>query len=132
MSMTDPIADLCTRIRNAMMRHYPTITIPYSKIKQQILKVLEEEGFIEKWERQDNEQFPSLVATLKYTPNGDSMIRKIKRISKPGLRVYSGNKDLRPILYGQGIAVITTSQGVLSDKQCRLQKIGGEVLCYVW
>ena len=132
MFIPDPIADLCTRIRNAKMRRYPKVKIPHSKIKERILDVLHKEGFIEKWERKEEKPQPWLVVSLKYDASGESAIRAIQRVSKPGKRVHSKVSEIKPILRGQGIAVVTTSKGVLSDKECRAQNTGGEILCQVW
>ncbi|MGK5090726.1 30S ribosomal protein S8 [Deltaproteobacteria bacterium TL4] len=132
MSMSDPIADLCTRIRNAYMRQGSTVIIPHSKLKEGIVEVLQNEGFIEGWELIQDGNFPSLTVRLKYDHTGDSVIRSIKRVSRPGLRVYKSSRDIKPVLNGQGIGIVTTSSGVLSDKQCRRQKVGGELLCQVW
>ncbi|MBF0287199.1 MAG: 30S ribosomal protein S8 [SAR324 cluster bacterium] len=132
MSMSDPISDLCTRIRNAKMRNYPTVIIPHSKIKEHILEVLQAEGFIVKWEFKEMTPQSQLIVSLKYDQWGESVIRTIKRISKPGCRVHKKVSDIKPILGGQGIAVVTTSAGVMSDRQCREKNTGGEVLCHVW
>ncbi|MBF0279602.1 MAG: 30S ribosomal protein S8 [SAR324 cluster bacterium] len=132
MFIPDPIADLCTRIRNAKMRNYPQVSIPHSKIKERIVEVLEKEGFIESWKIEKIEPQDKIVVSLKYSEAGTSVIRMIKRISKPGCRVHVGISDIKPVLGGQGIAVVTTSKGVLSDRECREQNTGGEVLCHVW
>lgn len=132
MFIPDPIADLCTRIRNAKMRSYPTVKIPHSKIKARILDVLRKEGFIEKWEHQEEKPQSWLMVSLKYDDQGESAIRTIERVSKPGKRVHSKVSEIKPVLRGQGIAVVTTSKGVLSDRECREQNMGGEILCQVW
>ncbi len=132
MFISDPIADLCTRIRNAKMRQYPSVRIPHSKIKRQIVEVLKKEGFIEKWEIKEDQAQSQIVVHLKYTERGESTIRTIQRISKPGCRVHLKVADIKPVLGGQGIAIITTSKGVLSDKECREKNTGGEILCHVW
>ena len=132
MFIPDPIADLCTRIRNAKMRQYPSVHIPHSKIKQQIVEVLEKEGFIVKWEIKEERTQAQIVVYLKYTEMGESIIRTIQRISKPGRRVHLKVPDFKPVLGGQGIAIVTTSRGVLSDRECREQNTGGEILCHVW
>ena len=134
MSMSDPVADLLTRIRNANMRKHRELELPSSKMKQNIVQVLQEEGFIEEWKlisNPSNNNFKNIRITLKYDHN-EPVIRNIKRISKPGLRVYVKSSDLKPILNGQGISVITTSQGILTDRICRKKKIGGELICQVW
>lgn len=133
MSMTDPIADFLTHIRNALMRKHASVESPASKIKVEIARVLKDEGFILDWSIFDNEQGLSRIAIdLKYDQDGDSVIRGIQRVSRPGLRRHTGYRALTPVLNGQGIAVVTTSKGVLTDLSCREQKVGGEVLCHVW
>tara|TARA_B100000700_G_C15046024_1_gene857959 strand:+ start:2489 stop:2884 length:396 start_codon:yes stop_codon:yes gene_type:complete len=130
MSINDPIADLLTRIRNANMRKKDSLEILSSKIKISILEVLKEEGFIKNWQMNKNSKFPMLKIWLKYVDD-IPVIRQIKRVSKPGLRLYSKGKDCRPILNGQGISIISTSSGIKSDRQCRDENIGGEILCMV-
>ncbi len=132
MFIPDPIADLCTRIRNAKMRQYSSVRIPHSKIKEHIVEVLQKEGFIKKWEIKEEQTQLQIVIYLKYTDMGESIIRTIQRISKPGCRVHLKVSDIKPVLGGQGIAIITTSRGVLSDRECREQNTGGEILCHVW
>ena len=130
MAIQDPIADLLTRIRNANMRKKDSLEILSSKIKISILEVLKEEGFIKNWQMNKNSKFPMLKIWLKYVDD-IPVIRQIKRVSKPGLRLYSKGKDCRPILNGQGISIISTSSGIKSDRQCRDENIGGEILCMV-
>ena len=130
MSMNDPIADLLTRIRNANMRKKESLEILSSKIKISILEVLKEEGFIKNWQIEEERIFPRIKIWLKYVDDLP-VIRKIKRVSKPGLRLYSKGKDCKPILNGQGISILSTSKGIKSDRQCRDENIGGEVLCTV-
>lgn len=132
MFISDPIADLCTRIRNAKMRNHTTVMVPHSKIKQHIVEVLHEEGFIEGWELKEQSPQSQMLISLRYSESGESVIRTIKRISKPGRRVHAKANDIKPVLGGQGIAIVTTSKGVLSDRECRKQNTGGEVLCHVW
>ena len=133
MSMTDPIADMLTRIRNANMRGSSEVAIPSSKIKKSIAEILKDEGFIEDWEvSSDEESFPEIKLQLKYLNDGQPVIRKIKRESKPGLRVYLKSNDAKPVLSGQGISIITTSKGVMSDSDARNHKVGGEVLISVF
>jgi len=133
MSMTDPIADFLTHIRNALMRKHVTVDSPSSKIKVEIARVLKEEGFIEDFlAYADERSLPRIEVTLKYDKRGESVIRGLERISKPGLRRHKGYGSLHPVWSGQGIAIITTSRGVLTDVACREQKVGGEVLCQVW
>ena len=130
MSMSDPIADLLTRIRNANMRKILSLEMPSSKIRLNIVEVLKDEGFIVNWELDEKGKFPELRIWLKYVDDLP-VIRKITRISKPGLRLYSKGKDCKPILNGQGISILSTSKGIMSDRQCRSENIGGEVLCTV-
>ncbi|MFA5719863.1 MAG: 30S ribosomal protein S8 [Acholeplasmataceae bacterium] len=132
MVMTDPIADMLTRIRNANQMHHETVEIPASKLKQDVLRVLKEEGFIVDYlfEEGANPQ-GVLKVTLKYN-NNERVIKGLKRISKPGLRVYAKVEELPRVLNGLGIAVISTSKGIMTDREARLQQIGGEVLAYVW
>jgi small subunit ribosomal protein S8 len=132
--MTDPIADMLTRIRNAVRIERPQVAMPSSKVKRGLAEVLKREGYIWGWEEQQDESHPSsqLLIELKYGPNGERLIQHIKRVSKPGRRVYSGATDLRPVLNGLGISIISTSRGVISDREARQRKLGGEVLCEVW
>jgi len=130
MSMSDPVADLLTRIRNANMRKKESLVLLSSKIKLNIVKVLKEEGFISNWELDEKEKFPQLTIWLKYVDNFP-VIREITRASKPGLRLYKKGKDCKPILNGQGISILSTSKGIMSDRKCREENIGGEVLCTV-
>ena len=128
--MSDPVADLLTRIRNANMRNKDSLDLLSSIMKLNIVKVLKDEGFITKWELDEKSKFPQLRIWLKYVDH-IPVIREIKRISKPGLRLYTKGKDCKPILNGQGISVVSTSKGIMSDRQCRNDNIGGEVLCTV-
>jgi small subunit ribosomal protein S8 len=130
--MTDPIADMLTRIRNAVRVERPTVEMPLSKVKRGLAEVLKREGFI--WDFEEVEANPSkqLRLQLKYGPNGERVIRHIKRISKPGRRIYSGADMLRPVLNGLGIKIISTSHGVISDREARQRHLGGEVLCELW
>ena len=130
--MTDPIADMLTRIRNAVSVERPNVEMPASKVKQGVAEVLKREGFIWDYSTEESEPVNQLHIDLKYGPSGEQIIRHIKRVSKPGCRVYSRAKDLRPILNGLGISILSTSQGVMSDREARKQKVGGEVLCEVW
>ena len=130
--MTDPIADMLTRIRNAVSVERPNVEMPASKVKQGVAEVLKREGFIWDYSTEEGEPVNQLHIDLKYGPSGEQIIRHIKRVSKPGCRVYSRAKDLRPILNGLGISILSTSQGVMSDREARKQKVGGEVLCEVW
>ena len=130
MSMSDPVADLLTRIRNANMRNKDSLELLSSRMKLNIVKVLKDEGFITNWELDEKGKFPQLRIWLKYVDDL-SVIREIKRISKPGLRLYTKGKDCKPVLNGQGISILSTSKGIMSDRQCRNDNIGGEVLCTV-
>ena len=130
MSMSGPVADLLTRIRNANMRKKESLVMLSSKIKLNIVKVLKEEGFISNWELDEKAEFPQLTIWLKYVDNFP-VIREITRASKPGLRLYKKGKDCKPILNGQGISILSTSKGIMSDRKCREENIGGEVLCTV-
>ena len=130
MSMSDPVADLLTRIRNANMRKKESLVLLSSKIKLNLVKVLKEEGFISNWELDEKGEFPQLTIWLKYVDNYP-VIREITRASKPGLRLYKKGKDCKPILNGQGISILSTSRGIMSDRKCREENIGGEVLCTV-
>jgi small subunit ribosomal protein S8 len=132
--MTDPIADMLTRIRNAVRIERPVVEMPHSKVKRGVAEVLKREGYIWDWREEQATETPGtqLLIDLKYGPNGERVIRHIKRVSKPGRRVYSGAKDLRPILNGLGISIISTSRGVVSDREARQKNLGGEVLCELW
>ena len=130
MSMNDPVADLLTRIRNANMRKKESLMLLSSKIKLNIVKVLKEEGFISDWKLDEKGNFPQLIIWLKYLDNFP-VIREITRASKPGLRLYKKGRDCKPILNGQGISILSTSKGIMSDRKCREENIGGEVLCTV-
>ena len=130
MSMSDPGADLLTRIRNANMRKKESLVLLSSKIKLNLVKVLKEEGFISNWELDEKGEFPQLKIWLKYVDNFP-VIREITRASKPGLRLYKKGKDCKPILKGQGISILSTSKGIMSDRKCREENICGEVLCTV-
>lgn len=132
--MTDPIADMLTRIRNAVRIERPVVQMPHSKVKRGVAEVLKREGYIWDWREQDAEDSPGkeLCIDLKYGPNGERVIRHLKRISKPGRRVYSRANALKPILNGLGISIISTSRGVVSDREARQKNLGGEVLCELW
>ncbi len=130
--MTDPLADMMTRIRNAIRVEKPHIELPLSKVKVGVAEVLKREGYIWDWSQIDEKPAQLLRLELKYGPNGERVIRHIKRVSKPGRRIYSRARDLRPILQGLGITVLSTSRGVLSDREARQRNLGGEVLCEVW
>ncbi|MEM9940223.1 MAG: 30S ribosomal protein S8 [Planctomycetota bacterium] len=130
--MTDPIADMLTRIRNAVSVERPSVEMPISKLKTGVADVLKREGFIWGWTAEEGTPVGNLQIDLKYGPSGERVIRKIKRVSKPGCRVYSSARELRPVLNGLGISILSTSKGLLSDREARQQKVGGEVICEVW
>ena len=131
MSMSDPVADLLTRIRNALLREHSQVAVPSSKLKENIARVLKAEGFINDYNVEDAPIGFSLVILLKYDNRGDPVIREIQRVSRPGLRVFKGFKEMKPLLNGQGTYVVSTSKGLMSDAQCRQERIGGELLCSV-
>lgn len=130
--MTDPIADMLTRIRNAVRVERPFVDMPMSKVKRGLADVLKREGYIWDWQEVEDSPLSQLRIELKYGPNGERVIQKIRRVSKPGRRVYSKARELRPVLNGLGITVISTSRGVVSDREARQRNLGGEVLCEVW
>ncbi|BAU26091.1 SSU ribosomal protein S8P [Aneurinibacillus soli] len=132
MVMTDPIADMLTRIRNANMVRHEKLEVPASKIKRDIANILKEEGFVRDVEYVEDNKQGILRIFLKYGTGNERVINGLKRISKPGLRVYAKNNEIPRVLGGLGIAVISTSKGVMTDKQARQQQAGGEVLAYVW
>ncbi len=132
MSMTDPIADLLTRIRNGLRIESESVTAPFSKLKKTILEVLKKSGFLRDFEVIMKDGRATLRIHLKYGPDGERVITHIQRVSKPGRRVYRGASDLPNPLNGLGIAVVSTSRGVVSHQEARSMKIGGEVLCEVW
>ena len=130
--MTDPIADMLTRIRNALTVHKDTVEVPSSKMKAAIAQIMLEEGYLKGVELVEDGFNGKLVLTLKYTDDNRSVINGLKRVSKPGLRTYSGAKKMPKVLGGFGIAIVSTNQGIMTDKQAKLKNVGGEVLCYVY
>jgi small subunit ribosomal protein S8 len=133
--MTDPIADMLTRLRNANQAYHEQVTMPYSKIKANIAEVLKGEGYIAAWTVEDPTEGivgKRLVVDLKYGQNRERSLAGIRRVSKPGLRVYAKSPELPRVLGGLGVAIISTSQGLLTDRQARKRGVGGEVLAYVW
>lgn len=132
MTMTDPIADMLTRIRNANTARHESVEMPFSKVKLSIAEILEREGYIGGCEVVKGEGYDNLKLTLKYGPNREQLINGIKRISKPGLRVYSQKTNIPRVLGGLGIAIISTSKGVVTDREAREKNVGGEVIAYVW
>ncbi len=132
MLSTDPIADMLTRIRNAISAKHKTVTIPASKEKTAIAKILLDEGYIVSYDLVDNGKFKDILITIKYDDEGQSVIQGLKRISKPGLRIYSNKENLPKVISGLGIAIISTNKGIVTDKVARSLNVGGEVLAYVW
>lgn len=129
--MTDPIADMLTRIRNANRLYRTTVDMPYSKLKENVAKKLKQEGFIKDYAKLDTPPQGTITVYLKYGPDGEMIIRSIERVSKPGRRVYKNFRELEKVLNGLGVAIVSTSKGILTDHECRAQKMGGEVLCTV-
>ena len=132
MNTTDPIADMLTRIRNASQAGFKTVDIPASNIKKDIAEILFNEGYIKAYEEIKNENQGILRVSLKYTEKGKKVISGLKRISKPGLRIYASKEELPKVLNGLGVALISTSKGIMTDKKARELGVGGEVLAYVW
>jgi small subunit ribosomal protein S8 len=132
MTMTDPIADFLTRLRNANTAHHDTVVIPFSTLKSHIAEILQAEGYIAGWTVEDAQVGKNLVVTLKYGPNRERALAGVKRVSKPGLRVYAKSTNLPKVLGGLGVAILSTSSGLLTDKQAAKKGVGGEVLAYVW
>ncbi|MEN9967442.1 MAG: hypothetical protein RL036_675 [Actinomycetota bacterium] len=132
MTMTDPVADFLTRLRNANSAYHETVSLPYSKLKAAIAEILKSEGYIATIKVEDAEVGKTLTIDLKYGPNRERSIAGIKRVSKPGLRVYAKSTELPRVLGGLGIAILSTSSGLLTDRQAAKKGVGGEVLAYVW
>ncbi len=134
MTMTDPIADMLTRIRNANTAMHDEVSMPSSKLKMALAEVLKSEGYIDGFVAADNGERPgqTLTITMRYSPERKRVISGLKRVSKPGLRVYSKNSEIPRVLGGLGVAVLSTSNGLLTDRAARKARVGGEVLCYVW
>ena len=130
--LTDPIADMLTRIRNAVAVERPHVEMPLSNLKKGLADVLKREGYIWDWQELKDDASAQLRIDLKYGPNGEQLIQSIRRVSKPGCRVFSRARDLRPVLNGMGIKILSTSCGVYSDREARQKNLGGEVLCEVW
>ena len=131
--MTDPIADMLTRIRNALTAKHDTVTVPASKVKVAIADILVREGYVKSYEIVEHPVQNDILITLKYSPvKGQKVVTALKRVSKPGLRVYAGADDIPKVLNGMGIAILSTSKGILTDKEAKAQNVGGEVLAYVW
>ena len=132
MLVTDPIADMLTRLRNAISAKHKTVEVPASKEKLEIVKILLEECYITEYKLVDSGAFKNIEITIKYDEHGQSVIQGLKRISKPGLRIYSDKDNLPKVISGLGIAIISTSKGIVTDKVARSLNVGGEVLAYVW
>jgi small subunit ribosomal protein S8 len=132
MTMTDPIADMLTRVRNANSAYHDSVRMPHSKIKTHIAEILQQEGYIAGWSTEDGEKGQILVIELKYGPNRERSIAGVRRVSKPGLRVYAKAGNLPKVLGGLGVAIISTSSGLLTDRQANKKGVGGEVLAYVY
>ena len=132
MTMTDPVADMLTRLRNANSAHHDTVSLPSSKLKTHIAEILKREGYIASWEVSDARVGQTLTLELKYGPNRERSIAGIKRVSKPGLRVYAKSTEIPTVLGGLGVAILSTSSGLLTDKEASSKGVGGDVLAYVW
>ena len=132
MTMTDPIADFLTRLRNANTAHHDSVVIPFSKLKSHIAEILQAEGYIAGWRVEDAEVGKTLTLDLKFGPSRERSIAGVRRVSKPGLRVYAKSTNLPKVLGGLGVAILSTSSGLLTDKQAAKKGVGGEVLAYVW
>jgi len=132
MVMTDPIADMLSRIRNAVQVNFQEVVIPYSKMKEGIASILKEQGYIKNYRVVEDGTKKNIDIYLKYTDTGESVIRGLKKISKPGRRVYTKSKNLDTVLGGLGTGIVSTSKGLLTVKQCLIEKVGGEYICQVW
>lgn len=132
MSVNDPIGDMLTRIRNACMARHTTVSMPSSKMKVAIADILKREGFIRDYEIQEGKPFNTIMLTLKYTMDRQPVITGLKRVSKPGLRIYTGHTEIPRVRGGLGLSILSTSHGVLAGHDALQKRVGGEVLCYVW
>jgi len=132
MSVSDPIADALTVIRNGFRAHKEKVDVRFSKLLEAVIKVFKEEGFVKDYRKMDYKNQGKLRIYLRYLPNKEPSITRIQKISKPSLRIYCGNDDLKPVLGGMGVAVVTTSKGVMSNKKAKRQGLGGEVICNIW
>ena len=132
MSVNDPIADMLTRIRNALMANHQTVTMPSSQIKVEIAKILKEEGYIKDFDLMERKPAPMLRVRLKYTDDKQSVLTGLERVSKPGRRVYKKRDEIPWVLSGIGVAILSTNRGIMTGRQARRLGVGGEVLCYVW
>jgi small subunit ribosomal protein S8 len=132
MSMTDPIADLLTRIRNAHRAKHDRLDVPASNLKVEVCRILKEEGYIKNFEIVDGEPSRAIRVFLAYNKDGKAGIQRMQRVSTPGRRVYRGADDIKPVLNGLGVGIVSTSQGLMTDRQARQRRVGGEVLCEIW
>lgn len=132
MTVTDPVADLLTRVRNASTANHDAVEVPASRLNVEILRILRAEGFIKEYELLRDRKFPTAKIALKYGPKQEKVLSNLRRISKPGLRVYAKRDKVPRVLRGLGVAIISTSRGVMTDREARKLGVGGEVLCYVW
>jgi small subunit ribosomal protein S8 len=132
MTMTDPVADMLTRVRNASLAYHDSTSMPSSKIKVNLAKVLADEGYVEGWSVEPTEPQPTLTIKLKYGPNRERVIAGLRRISKPGLRVYVKRTEIPRVLGGLGVAILSTNEGLVTDKTARRRGLGGEIVAYVW
>ena len=132
MQITDTIADMLTRIRNANSAKHPTVDVPASNMKRQIAQILVDEGYIKSFRVIDDDKQGVIRITLKYTENKSQVITGLRRVSKPGLRIYSNSKDMPKVMKGLGIAIVSTSKGIMTDREARKNNVGGEVLAFVW
>lgn len=132
MQITDTIADMLTRIRNANSAKHPTVDVPASNMKKQIAQILVDEGYIKSFRVIDDDKQGVIRITLKYTENKSQVIIGLRRVSKPGLRIYSNSKDMPKVMKGLGIAIVSTSKGIMTDREARKNNVGGEVLAFVW
>ncbi len=132
MIVTDPIADLLTRIRNANQMHYKEVVVPSSNVKMEIVKILKDEGYITDYKNEKGQVQDNIIITLKYGKNKERVISGLKRISKPGLRVYAKKEEIPTVLNGLGISILSTPKGIMTGKEAKKQNLGGEVLAYIW
>jgi small subunit ribosomal protein S8 len=132
MSMTDPVADMLTRMRNAISRRHPTVDVPHSKMKESIARILQDEGFIQRFEVVPDGRFTSLRVYLKYTEERRPVMTHLKRLSKPGRRLYAGSKQIPRALGGMGIVIVSTPRGLTTGSRARRENVGGELICEVW
>jgi small subunit ribosomal protein S8 len=132
MLVSDPIADLLTRVRNANRASHEKVDIPFSKMKQEIVRLIKEEGFIRNYRMLEGRPQGTLRVFMKYGPNRERVIKDLKRISKPGRRIYTSADSIPKVLGGLGVAILSTSQGIMTDRQARRSRLGGEVICYIW